>query len=386
MEATALWDLTVAGNTIANWTIAVGVAMLAAVVLRALVRWVARRTRKLAEGTTNLVDDLIADLVDRTSWVLLSAAGLWVGSYALSLSPRVAQTLRAVIVLAAITQAALWASAIADHLLQRQRRRFAESEPSLATTMGALRFVARVAVWGAAFLIALDTLGVDITTLIAGLGVGGIAVALAVQNILGDVFASASIVLDKPFVVGDFIVLGDSQGVVEHIGLKTTRIRALSGEELVIANSDLLSSRIQNFKRMRERRVSFDVGVVYGTASEKLRAIPDLVREAVESQENTRFDRSHFKTFGDSALVFESVYYMTVPDHGAYMDTQQAINLRLYEGFEAEGLEFAYPTQTLFVRADWEPSADGWSADQPSGRSPGSGHARRASGARAPSP
>jgi small-conductance mechanosensitive channel len=205
-------------------------------------------------------------------------------------------------------------------------------------------------------LIALDTLGVDITTLIAGLGVGGIAVALAVQNVLGDLFASLAIVLDKPFVVGDFIDTGGEHvGVVENVGLKTTRVRSLSGEELVIANSDLLSSRIRNYKRMSQRRALFEIGVVYGTPSDKLRRIPELIRKAVESRDNTRFDRSHFKSFGDSALVFETVYFMTVPDYNAYMDTQQAINLELYQRFEAEEIEFAYPTQTLFLKS--EPAA-----------------------------
>jgi small-conductance mechanosensitive channel len=210
--------------------------------------------------------------------------------------------------------------------------------------------VSRFAIWSVVVLIALDTLGVDITALIAGLGVGGIAVALAVQSVLDDLFASISIVLDKPFVVGDFVVLGDHKGTVENVGLKTTRIRALSGEQLVVSNSDLLSSRIQNFKRMQERRIVFEVGVVYGTPAEKLRTIPDTIREAVESRPNTRFERSHLKELGTSALTFESVYYMTVPDYDAYMDTQQAINLELYERFETQGVEFAYPTQTLFVR------------------------------------
>jgi small-conductance mechanosensitive channel len=177
-----------------------------------------------------------------------------------------------------------------------------------------------------------------------------------VQNVLGDLFASVSILLDKPFVVGDFIDLGGYMGVVEHVGLKTTRIRSLSGEELVISNSDLLSTRIRNYKRMTQRRALFEIGVVYGTPSEKLRQVPELIRTAVESRDNTRFDRSHFKSFGDSALLFETVYYMTVPDYNAYMDTQQAINLELYQRFEAEAIEFAYPTQTLFLKSPSEPA------------------------------
>jgi small-conductance mechanosensitive channel len=199
-------------------------------------------------------------------------------------------------------------------------------------------------------LLDLYNLGVNITALVAGLGVGGIAVALAVQTILGDLFASLSIVLDKPFVVGDFLVVDDMLGAVEYVGLKTTRIRSLSGEQLVFSNSDLLSSRIRNYGRMFERRVSFDVGVTYQTPRDKLIKIPVIIRDAVEGQDKTRFDRSHFKAYGDFALVFESVYYVLGPDYNEYMDIQQAINLHLHECFEQEGIEFAYPTQTVFVK------------------------------------
>lgn len=173
--------------------------------------------------------------------------------------------------------------------------------------------------------------------------------ALALQNVLGDLFASMSIVFDKPFVLGDFVSVGDLSGTVEHVGLKTTRVRSLSGEQLVFSNSDMLSSRIRNYGRMRERRVAFDIGVVYDTPAPTLRAIPGIVREAVEACDNTRFDRSHLKAFGGSSIDFETVYYMNVPDYAAYMDTQQAINLHLYERFADEGIEFAFPTRTVHV-------------------------------------
>jgi small-conductance mechanosensitive channel len=175
-------------------------------------------------------------------------------------------------------------------------------------------------------------------------------VALAAQNILGDLFASLSIVLDKPFVMGDFIIVGSQMGTVEKVGLKTTRVRALSGEQLIFANTDLLQSRIQNFKRMQERRVVFTIGVLYETPREKLAEIPRIIREIVESQDGTRFDRSHFKEFGDFSLNFETVYYVQVPDYNVYMDVQQAINLAMFERLAAEGIEFAYPTQKLYVR------------------------------------
>jgi small-conductance mechanosensitive channel len=200
-----------------------------------------------------------------------------------------------------------------------------------------------------AFLLALDNLGFDITALVAGLGIGGIAVALAVQSVLGDLFASLSIVLDKPFVIGDFIIVDQYLGTVEHVGLKTTRIRSLSGEQVIFSNSDLLTSRVRNFKRMYERRIVFEVGVTYQTSYENVAAIPSMIRSIIEAQGETRFDRSHFKSYGDSSLVYETVYYVRSPDFNVYMDTQQAINLALYQEFAKRGIDFAYPTRTLYV-------------------------------------
>jgi small-conductance mechanosensitive channel len=353
MFDTPIWEAVFWGNTLMRWTIAATIAVGLVLALRIVLAVVARQLRKLSSRTDTDIDDLVADLLDKTKLLFVVILAAWGGSYALTMSERAAQTVRAVLVLGLLVQAGIWATAVATHFIGRYRKKVVDDDPGVATAMGAVNFLVRVGVWAAVALIALDTLGIEITALIAGLGVGGIAVALAVQNVLGDLFASVSIILDKPFVVGDFIILGDEHiGTVEYVGLKTTRVRALSGEQLVIANSDLLASRIRNFKRMSERRVAFEVGVVYGTPAEKLREIPEVIRKAVESQSNTRFDRSHFKSFGDSALVFETVYFMGVPDYNAYMDTQQAINLQLYERFEAMEVEFAYPTQTLFVRRE----------------------------------
>jgi small-conductance mechanosensitive channel len=348
----AFWDTVFWGNTITRWTIAAGVAIGVVVLLRIVAAIVASRIKRFARLTENDVDDLVAELLDRTKLLFVLIVGIWAASYALSLGPRAESIVRSVLVLGLLIQAAFWGTALVNYFLARYRKSIEDDDPGTATAMGAVGFLVRLAVWGVIALIALDTLGIDITALVAGLGVGGIAVALAVQNVLGDLFASLAIILDKPFVVGDFIIVGDSMGSVEHVGLKTTRVRALSGEQLVIANSDLLASRIRNYKRMAERRVVFVVGVVYGTPAGKLLHIPEIIRDAVESRENTRFDRSHFRDFGASALNYETVYFMTVPDYNAYMDTQQAINLELYRRFEDEGMEFAYPTQTLFVRAE----------------------------------
>jgi small-conductance mechanosensitive channel len=251
--------------------------------------------------------------------------------------------------IATLLQVALWLSAGATKAIDAKRKRDLEKHPDGVAAMDILSFIARVTIWSIVLLAVLDNLGVNITTMIAGLGVGGIAVALAAQNILGDLFASLSIVLDKPFVVGDFLIIGEFLGSVEKVGIKTTRLRSLSGEQLVFSNNDLLSSRIRNYGRMYERRVVFSLGVTYQTPAAKLRKIPDMIREAVESQEHVRFDRAHFQKYGDFALIFEVVYYVLSADYNQYMDIQQGINLKIYEDFEADGIAFAYPTQTLYV-------------------------------------
>jgi len=199
-------------------------------------------------------------------------------------------------------------------------------------------------------LLILDNFGVNITGLVAGLGIGGIAVALAVQNILGDLLASLSIVLDKPFVIGDFIVVDSLSGTIEHIGLKTTRIRSLNGEQLIFSNNDLLKSRIRNFKRMSERRVVFHLGVVYQTSLEQLKIIKKIVAEIIEKRQKVRFDRVHFKEYSSSSLIYEVVYYVSSPDFNVYMDIQETINLEILQRFQEEKIEFAYPTQTLYVQ------------------------------------
>jgi small-conductance mechanosensitive channel len=215
------------------------------------------------------------------------------------------------------------------------------------TTVTALAFIGQLLLFTLLLLLALDNLGIDVTALITGLGIGGIAVALAAQNILGDLFASLSIVFDKPFVLGDFIIVGSDMGTVEKIGLKTTRLKSLSGDQLIFSNNDLLKSRIVNCRRMRERRVAFSVGVACGPPREKLEQIPSMLREIVQSQKEVRFDRAHLKELGGYSLNFEVVYFVLTPDYTVYMDIQQSINLAIYEQLAEMSVELAYPTQTL---------------------------------------
>ena len=204
-------------------------------------------------------------------------------------------------------------------------------------------------IWAGGAVFILDNLGIKISAVIAGLGIGGIALALAAQSILGDLFSSFAIFLDKPFKVGDFIIVGDLLGVVEHVGIKTTRIKSLHGEQLVFPNSDLTNSRIRNYKKMQKRRVSFQIGVLYQTTHEQLKNIPQIVAEIVKNIDKVTLDRAHFLSFADFSLVFEIVYYVDGSDYNLYMDIQQEINLALKENFGKAGIEFAYPTQTLYT-------------------------------------
>ena len=254
------------------------------------------------------------------------------------------------LVLAFYFQIGIWANAGVVDFFKRKRSRMERNDPSAVTGYGLLLFFLRVGIWLMVGVSVLAYFKYPIAGLIGALGVGGIAVAFAVQNILSDVFNSMAIILDKPFRVGDFIVAGQTVGVIEHIGVKTTRIRSLSGEQVIMSNTDLLASCIHNFKHMRERRVVFKIGVVYETPADLLERIPAIIAEVVRAQPHVRFDRAHFFEYGDFALIFEIVYFVHGADYVRYMDTQQAVNLGIYRRFQEEGISFAYPTQELIVR------------------------------------
>lgn len=337
-------------NDLYDWAVA-GLLLVAAMLALAAVRYVAVRViAAFAKRTITELDDHMAEVVARTQLWLLFPLAIYAGASALELPAKIERLIEFVVLVALLLQVVLWINNFIGLWLGRQveKRRGVDGEGVTALTL--LGFAARVVVWALMLLLILDQLGFDITALVAGLGIGGVAIALAVQNILGDLFASLSIVLDKPFVVGDVIAVDDMIGPVEYIGLKTTRVRSLSGEMIIFANNDLLKSRIRNYKRMYERRVVFSVQVSYDTPLDKLERIPGMLRAAVERRKQTRFDRAHFKEFAASALTYEVVYFMTTPDYNVYMDTQQAINLEVYRRFSEERIEFAYPTQTLFVR------------------------------------
>ena len=308
------------------------------------------RARTIADRTQSPYARTLVELLDALRFWFLLAIALYLATLVLELDPRGKMIVYGAVRVLLILQAAICGSMLIAFGLQRYAERRRATDPASVTMVSAVAFLGKLALWAIAGLLILDNAGVQVTPLVAGLGIGGAAVALASQSILSDLFASLSIVLDKPFVLGDFIIVGDMIGSVEHIGLKTTRLRSLSGEQLIFSNNDLLQSRIRNFKRMQERRIVFSIGVTYETPPEKVRAIPAMIREAIEAQQPVRFDRAHFQKYGDFALIYEAVYFVLSPAYNLYMDIQQAINLTLLERFAAEGIVFAYPTQTVYVQ------------------------------------
>lgn len=333
------------GRPVSTWLLAVGVGFATLGALVGLRRLAARRLAALAGTDATTLAGMSAELVAGTRIAFLAVIAAFAGAFVVGGGAH--DVMSRVAILALLLQGAIWTQHVLAQSIADYGRRRATEDPGAAMTVRAVGFVARLALWSLVLILALGNLGIDVTALVAGLGVGGIAVALAVQNILGDLFASLSIVLDKPFVQGDFIIVGDFMGAVDHVGLKTTRVRSLGGEQIIFSNADLLSSRIRNYKRMAERRVVFKIGVTYDTPLARLEEIPAMLREVVEARPKVRFDRAHFKAFGDFSLDFEVVYYVLDPDFNVHMDTQQAINFDVLRRFQAMEVAFAFPTQSI---------------------------------------
>jgi small-conductance mechanosensitive channel len=336
-------------NTVAQWLIALGTALGVTVVLVIVKNSLVHRLGAIAARTETRLDDVAVAAIAATKLVVQTIVGLYVGTQFLVLSAGMQALVTRVAIAAGLVQAALWGTAALGEWLGHYYAN-RSTDPGRATSAAAVGFIARMVLWIVILLMILENLGINITTLVASLGIGGVAVALAVQNILGDLFASLSIVLDKPFVIGDFIIVDKYLGTVEYVGLKTTRIRSLGGEEVIFANGDLLKSRVQNMARLASRRGSFTVSVPFETPPAVLRAIPGMLAAIVKAQPKVTLDRSHFVGIGPSSMNFETVYFYGSPDFNAFMDVQQEIALQVAELFAERGIEFAAPTQTLQLR------------------------------------
>jgi small-conductance mechanosensitive channel len=336
------------GNTLGDYVLAIATFVVALIVIQIIDAIVINRMKKWARYTKTDLDDRLIRIVERPLVFLLYVGSFYVAIRNLALHAILRQAIDIICVIVGTILVVQLLGSLVEYgarlyLLKRG------DDTAMAQTVDAVVPAIKVVVWAVGIVFLLDNLGFDISAVVTGLGIGGVAVALAAQGILGDLFSYISILSDRPFELGDFIIVGDLVGTVEHIGLKTTRLRSLTGEELVIANTDITSSRIQNFKRMARRRIAFSIGVTYETSADKLKQIPAILKDVVEQIDAVTFDRAHFASYGDFSLNYEVVYYVETSDYNVYMDAQQAIYFALKDKFEAQGIEFAYPTQVLYV-------------------------------------
>lgn len=347
-EVERLLDQAYFNNTLLQWTLAAGTFAVLFFVLLIIRRIIRSNYQRMAATARTEFMELPLKVASHTALLFLLIISLFAGLQFLTLPPKPARLLFTVVTIAAFWQIGVWVShGVTTWLAHKQQQALAHDRAA-AGSFGIIGFVARALIWAFVFLLTLDNLGIEIKPLLAGLGIGGIAVALAVQNVLGDLFASLSITLDRPFVVGDAIAVGDFNGTVEQIGIKSVRLRSVNGEQIVMSNADLLSSRVRNFGRMRERRVSFTLNLALDSPPEKLKQISGELRGIVEAENNVRFDRSHFARIGAGSLEFETVYFVTTADYLRYMDVQQNINLNIIQLLQREGLDLAVPVQRVW--------------------------------------
>ena len=339
------------GNTLLKYIIAIGIFVAGLIIVTIFKKIVLSRLKKWAEKTTTTLDDFIIIGIKKSIVPILYYGSLYLAINTLVLLPEVKSVVNYISIIVLTFFGIRLITSTLDYSITSYTSHEDKNEHRVKQ-LKSLSTIARFLVWGVGLIFLLDNLGVNISTVVAGLGIGGIAVALAAQAVLKDLFSYFVIFFDRPFELGDFIVVDDKVGTIEHIGIKTTRIRALSGEQVVMSNTDLTGSRIHNYKKLQRRRVVFPLGVIYQTPAEKLKLIPDLVKQIIVENPDTEFDRGHFKNFGDFSLNFEFVYYVLSADYTTYMNIQQNINMEIFEKFEENGIGFAYPSQTLFLNKE----------------------------------
>ena len=341
-------DQVIWGNRVASYLLAIAI-LLGGILLTTLIRTVViGRLKRWARHSATDLDDRLLRILERPFTYLLYLGSFYVSITNLNLH----SILQESITFLCIIMATLLVVQLTGSLVEYGMRVYwvtRRNDATLENSLNALIPAIKVTVWAIGLVFLLDNLGFDISAVVASLGIGGVAVALASQGILADLFSYFSILFDRPFEIGDFLIVEDLVGTVEHVGIKTTRIRSLSGEELVVSNTNLTNSRIQNFRRMQRRRIVFNLGVTYNTDQKKMAAIPEMLQSIIEGTDGVTFDRAHFNSFGNFSLDYEVVYYVEDSDYTVYMNIQQAINLAIKAEFEEQGIEFAYPTQQLYL-------------------------------------
>ncbi len=335
-------------NTVQDYLIAFGIIVGGIAVLAMFKRIILSKLKKWADRTETKFDNYAVNAIEKFGLPALNFVILYIGINYLTLSEKAKQIIQVAVAVIVTYFILRLISTTALHGLQSYVRRQDQGEEKVKQ-LGGIMLILNVIIWIVGIIFLFDNLGYNVGAVIAGLGIGGIAIALAAQNILGDLFNYFVIFFDRPFEIGDFIVLDDKKGTVEHIGIKTTRLKSLTGEQLILSNSDLTKSRVHNFKRMEQRRIEFNIGITYQTPLEQIKEVPTIIKNIIASIEGITLDRTHFMAYGDFSLIFQTVYVVENPDYNVYMDIHQTINLKLFEEFEKRKIEFAYPTQSIFL-------------------------------------
>ncbi|MFC1732434.1 mechanosensitive ion channel family protein [candidate division KSB1 bacterium] len=336
-------------NAIQDYLIAFGIFIASLVAFKVFERIILKKIKKWSKKTKTDLDDECVKILEGMPDLFYSVVSFYIALQFLSVHHMLSKFVNTLLIVLVFYWATKAVADLIEYLLHKHSQKKGKKEWERNTTYFALSLISKIILWSTGLLLVLSNLGVNISALVASLGIGGIAIALAMQNILSDMFSSFSIYFDKPFEIGDFIVVGDHMGIVKRIGLKTTRITALQGEEIVISNNELTSTRVRNFKKMKKRRIIFGFGVIYGTPTAKLKKIPGIIKKIVKKEKLADIDRVHFKEFAESSLNYEVVYFIKSADYVDYMDTQQSINLAIKEAFEKEMIEMAFPTRTIYM-------------------------------------
>lgn len=343
-----LVETVITDNSLRDWLLA-GAVFVFTFLIVPFIHGRIRARQKNRPHSDNAALELMSQLATRTSRLVLLSVALYFAEKLLVLPEAVDRVFDVVIVFGVTVQLALWAVTALRFYIDRHYRRTGADDAGARASVGVLMFVGQVLIWALFALLALDNLGVNITALVAGMGVGGIAIALAVQTILGDLFGSMSIALDKPFAVGDSLRIDDIEGTVEDIGIKSTRLRSITGEQVILSNADVLKSRVRNMGRMPERRVLMKTGVAYETAPDLVDQVSRIIERVVKAQRGTRFVQCTLARLGDFALEFETIYFVANRPDLSHGDAVDAINRGVLRAFAAAGIGLAYPTQRLLL-------------------------------------
>lgn len=359
MDILSILQINIYGLILRDWLVGLGIFLGTVLLLQIIKRLLLQQTDRMRSNGSRGQDGLISTILRSTSFVWILALGIGIASIIVPPPERAVAFTQTALKVVFFVQVALWANALISYTINRRTRAELETSPATVTSINMIGMVLRVLLWTVVALLILENItGIEVNSLIASLGIAGVAVALAVQNLLGDLFASVSIAMDQPFVIGDFIIVDDLAGTVENIGLKSTRIRSLTGEQLVFSNSDLLSSRIRNYKRMARRRMLIYINIPYGTEEEKVKVVPELITEVVKRTPDITFERAHLMAFAEYSLRYEVVCYVETADYMVYMDRQQEIILGIYRKFAELGIEFAFPLQGVTIKEEGDGAAE----------------------------